>query len=154
MGTTALAGSNTFTGGVTIGAGTLLLGNIQAAGSGTITFDANADATLKINFGDIPANTIDEFIAGDTIDLAGIPVDKNGGAQLTGGNVLQVSEDGATSDLQLDQSASYAGDFFHVAANSSGAGVAVTLIADPVLTVDGNSATPVGQAGAGDVASR
>ena len=150
-GTVTFTGDNTFTGGVTIDEGTFEAGNASAAGTGPITL-SGADTTLKIDQGDVPANTIDGFTGGDTIDLAGITLDANGGAQLEANNVLKITEDGNTYDLNLNASVSYAGDYFHVAADSSGTGIAITEIADPILTVDDGSSTPIGAAAAGNVA--
>ena len=71
-GTVRLSTANTYTGGTTISGGTLDLGNAAAAGSGPITFAPGSTATLKIEQGDAPANSIAGFLPGDTIDLAGI----------------------------------------------------------------------------------
>ena len=55
-GTVVLGGANTFTGGATIESGTLELANSEGAGTGGVTFAGSAN--LKIDFGDVPANTI------------------------------------------------------------------------------------------------
>ena len=74
-GTTVLSHTNDFTGGVTLHAGTLDLAVLDAAGTGTITFEASAQK-LKVEKAALDAghldNTIDGFGSGDTIDLAGI----------------------------------------------------------------------------------
>jgi autotransporter-associated beta strand protein len=70
-GTLVLSAANTFTGGTTLAGGTLDLAHAGAAGSGSITFSTGADATLKIESGNTPANLIDGFTLGETIDLAG-----------------------------------------------------------------------------------
>jgi autotransporter-associated beta strand protein len=71
-GTTDLTGTDTFSGGTTIEAGTLELGNAQAAGSGAIAFAPSVGSTLKIDLGDAPANQITGFAIGDKIDLLGV----------------------------------------------------------------------------------
>lgn len=52
-------------------AGTLELTSAGAAGSASILF-AGPDTTLRIDGEAIPTNPISGFVAGDTIDLAGI----------------------------------------------------------------------------------
>jgi autotransporter-associated beta strand protein len=89
-GTVTLGGDDSFTGGVSIEAGTLELANANAAGSGAITFDAASQAMLKIDLGDLPTNSINGFAIGDTIDLAGVGLETNfsysgGVLLLTGG---------------------------------------------------------------------
>lgn len=69
-GTVSLSGSDSFSGGVTLDSGTLVLDNSSAAGTGAITFDTGA--TLSIGFGDTPTNLIKDIAIGDTIDLQGV----------------------------------------------------------------------------------
>jgi fibronectin-binding autotransporter adhesin len=135
-GTVTLSGANTFTGGVMLGAGTLELGNSGAAGSGTITFAADVDPTLKIDFGDLPTNTIVGFAAGDVIDLAGIGFSSNGSATISGGT-LTVVEGGSSYALQLSGSEVF-GHGFQVTSDGSG-GANVTLASQLTLaaTVSG-----------------
>ena len=59
--------------------------------------------------------TVSGFVAGDTIDPAGIAFDSNGSVNLQAGNVLQIIKNGATYDLQLDPSQNFVGGFFHLA---------------------------------------
>jgi autotransporter-associated beta strand protein len=67
LGTLDLAAANTFTGGVTIDAGTLELAKSTAAGSGKITFATAADATLEVEDGVYAPNSITGFAEGDAI---------------------------------------------------------------------------------------
>ena len=145
-GTVTLTGADTYTGGTTINSGTLELGNASAAGAGAIAFATGANATLQIDAGVTVGNTITGFAAGETIDLAGVAYDAAGGATLVAGNVLDVTENGNSYGLNLDPSASFAGDVFHVASDGNG-GVAITLEAAPTLSVNAGSTAPIGAAG-------
>ena len=71
LGTVKLGGANTFTGGVTLLSGTLELGQNVAAGSGGITIAAGVSATLLLDAGITPGNTITGFDTGDVITLKG-----------------------------------------------------------------------------------
>ena len=124
-GTVTFTGANTFTGGVGVFAGTFEAGNNSAAGSGAIEFGTGEPATLKIDAGVTLANTIVNFGAGHTIDLAGVAFDSAGSATLGAGNVLTVTENGSTYTLHLYSGANYTGDLFHVASDGNG-GVAIT----------------------------
>jgi len=149
-GTATLTGANTYTGGTTLEAGTLELGNASAAGTGTITFAAGDMATLKLDSGIAITNTIAGFATGDTIDLAGLAYSALGGAMLGANNLLSVTEGSTTEQIQLATGVSYAGDVFHVASDGNG-GVDVTLTAAPTLTVNGGG-TYVNAAGENSVA--
>jgi fibronectin-binding autotransporter adhesin len=128
VGTATLSGADTFAGGVTLDSGTLELGNAQAAGSGAITWAAGSDATLRIDLGDTPLNTLDGFATGDTIDLAGINYDGAGSANVISGDILQITDAGNTYDLQLGNS--FTGEFFHLSPDSgTGADITVNSVA-------------------------
>ena len=72
------------------------------------------------------------FVAGDTIDLAGIAFDSNGSVNLQSGNVLTIIENGGTYDLQLDPSQSFANEFFHLSNDGlSPGGAAITQDSTP-----------------------
>jgi autotransporter-associated beta strand protein len=71
-GTVQLAADNTYAAGTTIESGTLDLAHVGAAGLNDIVFKAGANATLLFALADAPANTIDSFAAGDTIDVTGL----------------------------------------------------------------------------------
>jgi hypothetical protein len=74
-----LTAVNSFTGGITLDRGTLILGSELAAGEGTIFFGAGSGATLELDFAgpagvSIIPNTISGFQQGETIDVAGLTV--------------------------------------------------------------------------------
>jgi hypothetical protein len=64
-----LAATNTFTGGITIEQGTVMLSAPGAAGSGAITFAGTANPTLEFTIDDLPTNEIDNFQQNDTIRI-------------------------------------------------------------------------------------
>jgi Hint domain len=68
-GSVTLSAANTFTGGIDLAGGTLVLANAAAAGSGAIAF--TGAATLEIG-AFIPSNSITGFAAGDTVDFIAI----------------------------------------------------------------------------------
>lgn len=75
LGTLLLSAANTFSGGVGLDAGTLILAAPDAAGSGVIVFGAGAQ-TLAIEDAALPGNAFGNLIiafgAGDAIDLTGL----------------------------------------------------------------------------------
>jgi autotransporter-associated beta strand protein len=78
-------GSNTYSGGTTIQAGTLELGSATAAGSGAITFDGMA--TLAIDGTAMPTNVIDGFTAGIGTPPGGNIITGGGGGNNSGGSL-------------------------------------------------------------------
>ncbi len=124
-GTVTLSGQNTFSGGITIDAGTLELGNADAAGTGAITF-AN-DPTLEIDGTTMPTNTIDGFISGDAIDLTSIANVAGSHADMNySTRVLTITEGSNTYTLNFNPAESFAGDYFHLAADAAGTGTEIT----------------------------
>ncbi len=92
-GTVVLDGENTFTGGITITAGTLDLGQVYAAGSGPITFASDVDPLLQSDLSFLPTNAIEDFGPGDTIEItsffdAAVSSYSDGTLELTGLDVL------------------------------------------------------------------
>ncbi|MGO9356779.1 MAG: autotransporter-associated beta strand repeat-containing protein, partial [Xanthobacteraceae bacterium] len=78
-GTVVLDANNTFTGGITLAQGTLVLATVGAAGSGPISFLFGPNSTLEIDNAALTAgatnsfgNTIAEFSESDTLDLPGL----------------------------------------------------------------------------------
>ena len=97
---------------MTIDTGVLEFTSAAAMGSGPIVFASGFNGTLRIDGAVMPKATIKGFAIGNTIDLAGVAYSSSGTATLESGNLLQVSENGKTYDLQLDPSASYSADTF------------------------------------------
>jgi len=111
--------ANPYSGGTVVAVGsTLEIGVAGAAGSGAISFFGIGN-TLKIDGTVMPTNTIDDFVDGETVDLASIGFSNTGQVNLIGGNELQITENGTSYDLQLDPSQSFAGDFFHLASDGN-----------------------------------
>jgi hypothetical protein len=96
-GTVDLSVSNTFTGGVTLNSGTLVLGLAGAAGSGPIAFASPAGSTLMFAFANVPANAIDNFATHDIIELSGF--DATGKSYSNGALVLTSGGGNVTLDL-------------------------------------------------------
>ena len=127
--------AGTFLGSASIGANsTLELGG--PASGGAITF-AGSDGTLKIDGTTMPTNVISGFAVGDTIDLAGVSyvnyVSGGGVAVLSSaGNVLNVTELGATYQLDLDPSQNFTSQTFILSPDGNG-GTDITIANDPSL---------------------
>jgi hypothetical protein len=71
---------------------------------GTVAFDDTPD--MK--------GTISGFSRGDEIILSDVAYDPHGSVNLLHGNVLEVTENGVTHDIQLDPSQNFVGDYFHL----------------------------------------
>ena len=79
-------------------------GYVKFAGAGLLEIDGTS----------MPTAVISGFGSGDVIDLAAVPFDSHGSATLLSGNVLQVTENGGTYKLQLDQNTDYSGTKFYL----------------------------------------
>ena len=124
-----LAGHNTFSGGVEIGAGaTLTPDGATAAGTGAITF-GGADGTLDISAG--VANVIANFAPGDTIDVIGITTSATTVTSDIYGNVTIA---GANGSVTLDLAGAGWNTAFSVAADGHG-GVDVRTASPAAITV-------------------
>jgi Hint domain len=121
------ATANTFAGGVTIDSGTLELGNTQAAGSGTITFASGAGATLQLDSGVDPGNTIQGFDATDTLDLKGFGTATSVSFN-SNTDILSVGN-GSTTDKFTFNAAPTANQVFAAGADGSG-GTIVGLVSN------------------------
>jgi hypothetical protein len=96
-----------------------------AAGSGAITFEN--DPSLVIDGTIMPANEIDGFVTGDTIDLASIAnvAGSHAGMNYTT-NVLTITEGDSTYSLNFDPNGIFAGHYFHLAPDTSTNGTLIT----------------------------
>jgi len=92
-GTLSLSQANTYTGGTTLSAGTLLFGNNSAFGTGTLTLNGG---TLKAGSASNWALANNISVGGSTtIDMAGKNVDFNG--NLSGSAALSIAHSGSTA---------------------------------------------------------
>ena len=112
-----LYSSNSYSGGTIINSGTVSLQAPGAAGTGSITFAYGAVATLLVGFGDVPANTIDFFLPGQTIDLQGIGTATS--ALLGPNDVLSVTGGTTPVQLNLDPAQIFTGETFNVTRTST-----------------------------------
>ncbi len=92
--------------------------------SGDVSF-ALPGGKLVIEDTTNPTFAISGFAPGDIVDLPNLAFDGSGTATLVSGNVLRITENGSTFDLQLDPSQSFPSQTFALAAD----GVGGTLIA-------------------------
>ena len=140
-GTAIVLSGGSIGGAAFIAGGTLLL-RANAAG-GSVDFEGGG--TLEITGGSIPAGlVVSGWTPGAVLDLSAVAFSSSGTAQLGSGNVLQVTEGGSTYDVQLDPSASFAGEIFKL--RSDGAtGTDVTLGAVPTLSVSSDANATRGQ---------
>jgi autotransporter passenger strand-loop-strand repeat protein/autotransporter-associated beta strand protein len=111
-------------GNTVINGGTL---DVQAGGivSGGVTFSGTG-GTYEIDGTTIPGATVSGVVSGDRFVLSGIGFDPSGHADLTGGNVLVISENGNTYDINLDPGQDFTGDFFHLQTNAD----AITIVTE------------------------
>jgi hypothetical protein len=115
------------TGGITIAAGALAEFDSTVASDQTVTFQA-ATGTLQIadqsGFAAIAG-----FQSGDVIDLSGASLSTGDQANLLTGNILQITNASqmVITDLQLDPTAGYSGQFFHLASDPNTNGIGVTV---------------------------
>ena len=87
--------------------------------TGTITFHGEG-GLLTVEGNTPPANAIDGFKAGDTIDFSGAPIGAHPTVTLLADNVLQIVEHGHTYDFQFDPSQDFSGQNFVVTGDGSG----------------------------------
>ncbi|MGI4944704.1 MAG: Hint domain-containing protein [Janthinobacterium lividum] len=97
-GTTTLAGTNSFSGGATLTAGTLEIASPGAAGSFDIAFAGKA--TLALDGTVLPANRIDGFTAGDSINLHGLAYNTSDSVSVSG-SVVTLGVDGTSYILDI-----------------------------------------------------
>jgi uncharacterized repeat protein (TIGR01451 family) len=144
-----LEANNTYSGGSTIEAGTLELSALGAAGTGAITFSANA-ATLTVDNAALASggagvltftgNTIKGFALGDAIDLSGATFSSAANPPTLGaGNLLQFTENGTTYKVQFDPSRTFSTGFELASDGSGGTQVSLIPAADLSVTIVGVS---------------
>jgi len=121
------------------------LPNLKAGGvvNGGVVFQGSGGA-YEIEGNVIPGATVSGFISGDFFDLANIGFDSGGHADLTSGNVLVVSENGSSYQIQLAAGDDFTGDFFHLAPDT-GAGTLVTEDTTPCYCRGTMVRTPKGE---------
>jgi hypothetical protein len=147
-GTVDLGAPNTFTGGITIDSGTLVLNNAQAAGSGTITFGSGDPPVLAFTTDDAPANTIGGFAPGDTIDVTDI-TGTAATATLGAGGVLAIVYDGGILDLTF--AGVSPGQVFDLTSDdASGTDIAIACYARGTLILTDRGEAPIEDLRIGD----
>ena len=126
-GDVTLAGNDTFSGGLSLQAGTAELASTSAAGTGPITFLPGSTATLQIDKGDIPGQAITGWTPGSTNIAQGGIVDLRGIGMATsaslGPNDTLLIRSGSTTLATLNIDAT-------LAANIASGSYIVTLAAD------------------------
>jgi hypothetical protein len=122
-GTVDLAASNTFTGGVTLDSGTLVLGPAGAGGSGPIAFASPAGATLLFGAANAPANVIENFATNDVIEISGFVA--TGKTYSSGALVLT----GGSGNVTLDLAGGFSTASFTVTPNAVGNTTTITTLA-------------------------
>ena len=121
-GTVSIAEDSTYTGGTEI-RGDLEIGSAKAAGTGAITLDAGG--VLAVAAGIDPANIIEGFGAGTTIDAEGIA----GATASVSGSTLTVAGSGGTLTLNLSNSS--LSTYGLVTADDGHGGTDVTYVSGP-----------------------
>lgn len=126
-GTLTLGDNNSFTGGITMNAGTVELGSAAAAGSGAIIF-AGADTSLRVDSATAPDNVIANFSTGDVIDLHGIAYNAADVPQYTASTgELDIIDNSVTvASLFFGAGNTTVDDPFHVSQESGGTGIVIT----------------------------
>ena len=122
--------------------GSAAAGTIDFANGGGPGFASGsigpATAALKVDGVAMPSAVISGFAPGDTIDLAGVDYDPtSGSATLGAGNVLEVTENGSTYDLQFDPTQIFTAGFKLSSDGSGGTDIQTLETAEPVETLGG-----------------
>jgi autotransporter passenger strand-loop-strand repeat protein len=95
--------------GITIDGGLVVLKPDASVSDGIVI---ESGGTLEIDDTVMPTATISGFGPGDTIDLADVAYDSGGSAIPLSGNVLEITENGQSYDLQFDPGQNFAGETF------------------------------------------
>ena len=124
-----IAGAVTGTGTFTVSSGSTLQFDSSVASGQTVTNKGGDEIALKL----APQfkGTIDGQANSNSIELTAIRYDANGSANLATGNLLKVTENGATYSLQLDPSQSFSNEYFHLASAAGGASTLITESSAP-----------------------
>ncbi len=118
---TMSASSLTGTGTVTLeDSSKLTVSNAVSSGQ-TVTF-LNDDDTLALGTANAFSGTIDDFAAGDIIDLTAVSSSGAHANMNYSTNVLTVTQGSHTYTFKFDPTESFAGDFFHISADNGGSG--------------------------------
>jgi hypothetical protein len=133
-GTLVLSASNTFTGGITIEAGTLDLATSGSTGSGAITFQSGTTDTLKVGATLASTTRVAGFAGADVIDMTNLIVASD---RFASGVLTLYNASGATLD-SFQVAGSFTDKIFALSKDGSG-GTDIKLAADsaPVITVPG-----------------
>src|SRR6185437_6882216 len=127
-------GSATISGGeIELQAGSIANGGIAFAGSGGL---------LKIDSASMPTATISGIAVGDQIDLAGVTFVSGASATLQAGDILNVTDNGVSYDLQLNQNPEVGFSVTH----DSGTGTLITAVT-PTLPLVNVTSVPSASAG-------
>jgi hypothetical protein len=105
--------------------GTLSGLGTQVVNFGTVVFNKNASWQVNIHTPTSFTGTLYGFAPTDSLDLTTVAFSSAGTVKVNGSNVLVVSENGTTYDINLDPSQSFAGDHFHLSSDGS-AGTLIT----------------------------
>jgi hypothetical protein len=119
-GTVDLAARNTFTNGVTLDSGVLVLGAPDAAGTGTITFGGGDPPFLDFTIANAPTNTITGLGGSDTIDVTDLMTTATTATVGPEGALAipYTNDGGGTLDLQF--TSGFAGDTFNLSPDGVG----------------------------------
>jgi autotransporter passenger strand-loop-strand repeat protein len=134
------SGTTVFNGGTqvvesggTVSHTTISSGILELASGGTVSGDiifASSGGNLTVDGAAMPANTIDGFVAGDTIDLSSITNSAGSHVDMDyTTDVLTVTEGSNTYQFHFNPTESFAGDFFHLAADGNGTQITEDQIA-------------------------
>ncbi len=147
-GTLTLSGANTYGNGTTLSAGTVLIGDAAAFGTGFVTVDG--DTTLGATGGAI-AGVANQFLVGTGVVLTiGGSEDLELAGAITGSGSLLVDMDDASDTLTLSASSGGLLGGVELAQGTIEVSAANALGAGP-LTVTGTDGQAILQAGVGDI---
>ncbi len=118
-GTLILAGNNSFSGGISIGGGTVEIASLTGAGMSAVSFASGVASTLRLDQGSF-VNSILGLAAGDVIDLAGTAYEAGDQAILSPGGRLNLVAPGGASRYALNAEAASGSVGFTVQSDAQG----------------------------------